>query len=168
MDHYFTSADPGEIADLDNGVHQGWSRTGLTFNVFAPSKSGRSGVPVCRFYGLPSAGLDSHFYTADQNECAGIPDTFHGAWQLESNDVFEVRMPTADGVCAPAFVPVYRLWNQRADSNHRFTKDLNVARDMKARGYYWEGWGLGVAMCAAVTALPSARRDGPSDGEPPH
>ena len=74
MDHYFMSAEPAEIADLDNGVHRGWSRTGLGFNVFAPSKSGGVGVAVCRFYGLPSAGLDSHFYTSDRNECASIPD----------------------------------------------------------------------------------------------
>jgi hypothetical protein len=67
---------------------------------------------------------------------------------LESTDVFDVRMPSADGACAPGFVPVYRLWNQRADSNHRFTTDVHVALSMKALGYYWEGSGIGVAMCA--------------------
>src|SRR5438105_6833711 len=81
---------------------------------YSPSKSGGVGVAVCRFYGLPSAGLDSHFYTSDRNECASIPDTFHGAWQVESTHVFDVRSPTVDGACAPGFVPVYRLWNQRA------------------------------------------------------
>jgi len=152
LDHYFVSADPSEIAALDNGAFPGWERTGLSFNVFAPGKAGGVGVPVCRFYGLPAAGLDSHFYTANQSESAGIPATFHGAWQLESTDVFDIRLPdTVTGACATGFVPVYRMWNQRADSNHRFTTDSAVAASMKARGYVSEGWGpgpLGVAMCA--------------------
>jgi hypothetical protein len=152
LDHYFISADPSEIAALDGGVFPGWERTGLTFNVFAPTKSGGVGVPVCRFYGLPSAGLDSHFYSANQTECASIPDIFHGAWQLEGTDVFDIRLPDlVTGACAPGFVPVYRLWNQRVDSNHRFTTDSSVAAAMKAKGYVSEGWGpgaLGVAMCA--------------------
>ena len=33
---------------------------------------------MCRFYGLPSAGLDSHFYTANAAECAQIPAKFVG------------------------------------------------------------------------------------------
>jgi hypothetical protein len=46
-------------------------------------------------------------------------------------------------------IPVYRLWNQRADSNHRYTTDATVRAQMIARGYVSEGYGpLGVAMCA--------------------
>lgn len=150
-DHYFITVDPREISDLDTGVHPGWTRTGKSIAVFAPGQSGGVGVAVCRFYGLPAAGLDSHFYTANQDECSAIPQKFHGAWVLESNDVFDVRMPdTATGACAGGFVPVYRLWNQRADSNHRFTTDFAVVRDMQARGYVLEGWGPDPAtsMCS--------------------
>lgn len=155
-DHYFITWIPDEIAALDNGVYPGWVRTGLTFNVFAPGESGGVGVSVCRFYGLPSAGLDSHFYTANADECAAIPTIFHGAWQLESADIFDIRLPDpVTGACAMGFVPVYRLWNQRSDSDHRFTTDYSVAVDMITRSYVSEGWGpgvgpngLGVAMCA--------------------
>ena len=43
---------------------------------------------------------------------------------------------------------MYRLWNQRADSNHRYTADRAQRDAMIARGYAAEGYGpLGVAMC---------------------
>ena len=47
-DHYFMSAAPAEIGDLDRGVHPGWSRTGLAFNARATAAVAFS--PVCRFY----------------------------------------------------------------------------------------------------------------------
>jgi hypothetical protein len=151
LDHYFLTSSPQEIADLDAGVHAGWQRTGQQFKVFSPGKSGGVGVPVCRFYGLPSFGLDSHFYTAFAGECAEIPAKFGGAWQLEDPDVFEVRLPaTADAFCPTGFDNVYRAWNQRRDSNHRFTTDLAVADQMVGRGYVLEGDGVSgrpVAMC---------------------
>jgi hypothetical protein len=102
LDHYFITSDVMEIADLDNGVHAGWIRTGQSFNVFAPAKSGGMGNPVCRFYGLPSAGLDSHFSTVDANECAAIPTKFNGAWTLESADAFDVAPPPTDFECPSA------------------------------------------------------------------
>jgi hypothetical protein len=150
LDHYFVSADQREIADLDLGRHPGWMRTGLSFTVLAPGESGGLGRPVCRYYGLPSAGLDSHFYSANAPECAGIPAAFHDAWQLEADDVFEVRLPDASG-CPMGFAPVYRLWNQRADSNHRYTTQPDVVQQMEQQGYVVEGWNSGpyapVAMC---------------------
>lgn len=147
LDHYFITVNPAEIADLDTGVHTGWTRTGLAFNVFAAMASGGAGSPVCRFYGLPSAGLDSHFYTVSADECAIIPSKFAGAWVLENGDAFEaVPAPVPDGDCATGFVPVFRLWNQRKDSNHRFTTDKDVALAMIAKGYFLEGV-RGVSMC---------------------
>jgi hypothetical protein len=45
---------------------------------------------------------------------------------------------------------VYRLWNGRSDSNHRYTTDPLTRVTMIARGYVAEGYGLyGVAFCAA-------------------
>ena len=151
LDHYFVSANPDEIADLDRGVHPGWSRSGLSFKVHAAGKSGGRGAAVCRFYGVPSAGIDSHFYSANQAECEALPTSFGGAWRQESIDVFEVRLPDLrTGACDSGFTPVFRLWNQRSDSNHRFTTDFDVARAMRDRGYFWEGYGGGVAMCAPL------------------
>lgn len=146
LDHYFVTVNPVEITDLVNGAHPGWTRTGLTFNVFAPAMSGGAGVPVCRFYGLPSAGLDSHFYTANPDECSIIPSKFAGAWTLESSDAFEAAPGVPNFGCEAGFVPMYRLWNQRKDSNHRFTTDANVAKLMQANGYVLEGVD-GISMC---------------------
>src|SRR5207245_2233297 len=61
LDHYFITANPKEISDLDTGVHPGWTRTGQTFNSYTIGSAGRDGRrPVCRAYGLPRAGIDSH------------------------------------------------------------------------------------------------------------
>ena len=148
-DHYFITTDAAEIASLDAGTSPGWSRTGKSFAVFAPGKSGGVGVPVCRFYGSPSAGLDSHFYTANADECSTLPSRFGGAWQLETSNAFEIRLPNERSECPAGFVPVYRLWNKRADSNHRFTTDLSVALQMRMKGWMFEAAvGDGASMCS--------------------
>jgi hypothetical protein len=74
------------------------------------------------------------------------------SWSLETTDAFDVRPPNAAGECAAGFIPVHRLWNKRADSNHRYTTDLAVRAAMIAKGYTSEGYGPdGVAMCAPAT-----------------
>ena len=70
LDHYFVTASTDEIAKLDAGVFVGWQRTGLNFDVFDPATPHTGASPVCRFYGSPAAGLDSHFYSASPAECA--------------------------------------------------------------------------------------------------
>ena len=146
LDHYFVTALPNEIAALDAKQFPGWERTGLSFNVY-PAGSGIAGsTPVCRFYGSPDAGLDSHFYSASPLECQQVLERFPLAWLLESYDVFEVFMPdTTTGACPAGSIPVYRAWNQRADSNHRYTTDPAVLQAMVAKGYAAEGYGQGPA-----------------------
>src|SRR6185369_7646365 len=39
--HYFITAIPGEIAQLDAGVFSGWARTGQAFDVYAGTGAGR-------------------------------------------------------------------------------------------------------------------------------
>ena len=51
--------------------------------------------------------------------------------------------PDLDFNGLPRLLPMYRLWNGRADSNHRFTTDPRIRDEMIARGYVSEG----VAMC---------------------
>jgi hypothetical protein len=47
-------------------------------------------------------------------------------------------------------IPVYRLWNGRADANHRYTTDKNVRDDMLSKGYIAEGYGPdAVSFCVA-------------------
>ena len=46
-------------------------------------------------------------------------------------------------------VPLYRLWSQRADSNHRYTIDSDVRDNMVNAGWLVEGNGPDLAsMCA--------------------
>src|SRR5438132_5540428 len=136
LDHYFVTANAGEIAALDGGQFPGWQRTSLSFKVLDPATAVPGAVPVCRFYGRPEAGLDSHFYSASTTECAQVKQRFPGIWILESDNVFLVRLPDpVSGQCGSGSVPIYRTWNARADDNHRYTTDATVQRAMVAKGW---------------------------------
>jgi len=152
LDHYFVTALADEIAKLDAGSIAGWQRTGQHFTVFDPATPFAGASPVCRFYGLPAAGLDSHFYSASPAECAAVRQRFPGVWFEETDNAFGIFLPdTVTGECPAASVPVYRAWNGRIDSNHRFTTDPATLRAMVAQGYTAEGYGptaMPVAMCA--------------------
>ena len=156
LDHYFITASASDKQLLDSGVFAGWQRTGLSFKVLDPATTVPGISPVCRFYGVPAAGLDSHFYSASPAECNDVLQRFPGEWILESSDVFEVGLPDpTTGACASGTVPIYRAWNHRSDANHRYTTDPNVELAMIARGYIAEGYGpppLPVAMCSPGTA----------------
>jgi hypothetical protein len=150
--HYFMTADPGEIDALDSGLFPGWRRTGQTIGVYnsaTPLSSGLS--PVCRFYGRPEAGLDSHFFSASPAECQAVIDHFSNAWIYESGDVFVVGLPNLmDGSCPAGFVPVYRLYNNRPDANHAYiTSFVNRQILVSQLGWIPEGYGPdAVAMCS--------------------
>jgi hypothetical protein len=62
-----------------------------------------------------------------------------------------VMMPDRGGACWPPMQRVYRLWSNRADSNHRFTTDPAIVAQMKAQGWVQEGSGPGFAiMCVPI------------------
>ncbi len=152
VDHYFITADPSEVDALDSGTFRGWRRTGQTIGVYTSSAPLTDDLsPVCRFYGKPEAGLDSHFFSASPAECQAVIDRFSNAWILESANVFIVGLPNVnDGSCPAAFVPVYRVYNNRADVNHRYTTSL-VVRDLMVSALGWVAEGYGpdaVAMCS--------------------
>jgi hypothetical protein len=74
FDHYFLSVDPAEIDALDTGYFTGWTRTGQSIRVFVAGSYNDAPVrPVCRHYGLPSAGLDSHFRPAPPGSRGRLP-----------------------------------------------------------------------------------------------
>ncbi len=150
VDHYFVTAATAEIAALDTGVLAGWLRTGLGFDVWPPDTATQAGrTPVCRFYGRPEAGLDSHFYSASPAECAAVAQRFGDHWLRESDDVFAVApADPVSGACAAGTVPVYRMYDDRADANHRYTTSPSVAAAMRAAGWVPEGYGpSAVAFC---------------------
>lgn len=153
LDHYFISANPIEVQVVDSGVFKGWERTGQMFYVHGSRIAAPSDhVPVCRFYIPPDS--DSHFFSASPAECDALnqqPNRDAGVIKV-SDSAFFVALPDADtGTCPANTLPVYRLWNRRPDSNHRYTTDRAVRDQMIARGYAAEGYGPdGVAMCAAT------------------
>jgi len=155
LDHFFVSDLQPDIDALDSGRIAGWARTGQSFNVFPSQASGGAGVnPVCRFYIPPEHG-NSHFFSASPAECSDIlqktmSDPNYSGYIYETPSAFFVALPdTTAGACPAGTIPVYRLWNQRADSNHRYTTDLAIKAQMIAKGYVAEGYGPdAVIMCA--------------------
>lgn len=121
--------------------------------------------PLCRFYIPPGSG-DSHFLSAFATECEGVRSRFP-TFVLETEAAFYAVLPDSEtGECPRVteqwgtvfqLVPVYRLWNGRADSNHRYTVDPAVRTAMVDMGYIPEGYGpKGAAFCVpAGSALLS-------------
>jgi hypothetical protein len=146
--HYFMTSDPHEMQLLDNGTMKGWARTGAVFSAFADGTLSIS--PVCRLYGKPQAGLDSHFYSASPAECSDTLARFPNAWVFETDRAFNAVLPnTTTGTCATG-VPLYRVFNNRADANHRYLLTQAAVQEMLQQGWVREGYGPdGVAMCVA-------------------
>lgn len=143
LDHYFMTADKAEMDALDVRKFEGWQRTAISFNVVVPNAStGGMAIPVCRYYGSPAYGLDSHFYSASPDECAAVHSKWPDQWLLESTNVFQVYMPDwTSGACPAGTLPVYRTWNGRMDSNHRYAMDPRVQSMMMGKGGTAEGYG---------------------------
>jgi len=142
LGHYFLTAFPEEAAALDAGAFGGaWKRTGFGFAVAPPADTGA--VDVCRFFGTPHVGPNTHFYTGNAQECAALQG--NALWTYEGT-AFRMRMPASDSCAAPLH-PVYRLYNNPstlAAVNHRFTTDGATYSAMREAGWLGEG----VAFCA--------------------
>ena len=166
LDHYFLTATPSEMDAIAHGsAGPGWVRTGWTFQAYPVGETGAGyspgcvgvnntcGVPVARFYGKPG-GPNSHFYTADPAEAAGL-EVAQSEWQLERNE-FDIDVPDGRdgaGSCPSGLVPVYRLYNNgfalHVDGNHRYVTDAGERAKMRARGWLDEG----VRFCAYGASL---------------
>lgn len=150
LDHYFMTSSPNEIAGVDANP-LGWLRTGETFGDWTPANL-PGAAHVCRFYGDPVIGPNSHFYTAEDFECQGLIALQAGAppgvpvWHLEAKP-FDIAIP-ASGTCPENLQPVYRVFNGPASNghgpNHRYTTDPAVYAAMQAKGWIPEG----VHFCA--------------------
>jgi hypothetical protein len=152
LGHYFMTLDADEIASIDAGkAGPGWVRTGFFFGAYPspPPANGSCdgapaeqclGSPVYRFYGTPGLGPNSHFFTADPAEAAGLDRPGTG-WSLERKE-FSIPVPDASGQCPSGLAPVYRLYNMRwmfNDSNHRYVTSPAERARMQAMGWFDEG-----------------------------
>ena len=151
FDHYFITPVATEIALLDalTPPYQEWSRTGYSFNVYAPGTAPAGSVAICRFFNDHYAPKSSHFYAPHGLGCeatlAQFPD-----WKLEDDKLFNAMLPDAtDGTCPSETIPVYRLYNNGMGNapSHRFVTSLTERQNMISKGYVAEGYGIGVGMC---------------------
>ena len=152
LDHYFITADDDEKNFVRNGgAGAGWVETGQGFPAWAPSVTKESAF-VCRFYGDPVKGPNSHFYSASTDECRFLlglqvrqPDD-QPKWHSEGYS-FKVSTPDDNQRCASGLRPVHRAYNngfaRGADSNHRFVLDKSQLGALFAQGWKDEG----VAFC---------------------
>ena len=146
FDHYFMSSRQADIQALDTGIFPGCARTDNTFAAYSQSLPGVN--PVCRFY-LPPAYGDSHFYSASPAECAAVQARYP-FFDFESPALFYIVLPDQlTGACPAATLPVYRVWDNRADTNHRYITSRATRDQMVAAGWLAEGYGNdAVIMCA--------------------
>jgi len=154
---YFLTADEAERSQaLNNGVgfiidegFNAWPAEGP-----APSTA----KPVCSFvadtYGYHI--YESHFYTADEEECNFL-QSFDSGWEYEGI-AFQALVPV-DGSCPTGTTPVWRLYNNeghRNNSNHRYVTSQESYKALIANKRLWtrppedaENWiGEGVAFCS--------------------
>ena len=144
LDHFFYTVDASEIAGLDSGSGaRGWKRTGKTFDVLvAPGcPFSRQEQAAYRFFGKPGVGPSSHVFTVDREECRVVDRS--GAWLYEGSPFWATPANSAGGCTHADEISLHRLWKPFGDSNHRFTTELAVVGEMKAKGWVHEG----VAMC---------------------
>ncbi len=146
LNHYFITASAAEAAVIDQGgAGPGWVRTGKTFAAYPSAAEASAGaVPVCRFYGTPGKGPNSHFYTAHVSECEGVKQD--PGWTYEGL-AFYIQVPSG-GSCPAGTQAVSRNYNQRwqqNDSNHRYSTDQAIYNQMIAAGWSAEG----IVFCAA-------------------
>lgn len=143
--HYFSTSLQGEIDALERGAFKGWKRSTGAIVVWPTSADGPPGtVPVCRFF---SARYTSHFYTADPGECESVIARWPDVWTLETREAFHVLTPDkVTGACQPGMQPVYRMYNNRPDPNHRYITDRALRDRMTGAGWLAEGYGPDAVM----------------------
>jgi murein DD-endopeptidase MepM/ murein hydrolase activator NlpD len=142
LDHYFMTAFTDEEAKLDAGTPiAGWKRTGESFPANSASAPGMA--TVCRFFGTPGLGVNSHFYTAFDFECAAVKQL--AGWIFEAN-AFYIAADVAQ--CPASTRPVYRLYNNGmgGQPNHRYTTSWPVISEMQSEGWLLEG----IVFCAPL------------------
>ncbi len=130
-----------------------WSRTGKSF------LSGGY-VGACRFYGGNNGGPNTHFYSADNQECDALRNvptlayegqTFAVNLPLPAKTAVQ-QVPGALRDCPTASQPLFRVYNNAVNSggrfvsNHRYLTDRADVMATVAQGWVDEGH----VMCVPV------------------
>jgi len=130
LDHYFITWHADEIAALDAGTAiKGWSRTGKTFDAFVSAQPGSSAI--C--YYIPPVQGDSHFLGRGTAECNATGRN-NPAFVLEDPAFMHLNLPVA-GTCPANMQPVYRVFSNRPDANHRYMTERALRDQMVAQGW---------------------------------
>ena len=136
---YFITSDSREIDLLDAGaLGPDWSRTGASFRAWPTDHAPDGALPVCRFFGTPGVGPNSHFYTAYEYECVIVRTNPN--W-IEEGVTFRARLPI-QGACDSGDTTVLRLWKANETvvaSRHRYVVDRALADQMQRDGWVLEG-----------------------------
>lgn len=115
-----------------------------SFKTYPVAQAGTTGV--CRFYIPPDKG-NSHFFGRGATECVSTGQR-NPTFVLEDSQYMQMFLPVA-GVCPANTTPVYRVFSNRRDANHRYMTDRALRDAMVTRGWLAEGDGPDlVVMCA--------------------
>ncbi len=166
-DHYFMTDRLDEVRLLVSGAIGGWRPTGKALYMYS-RQLGSQFFPVCRYL-LQRPESVSHFFSALPDECAVVANDSSNI--LETPSAFHGGLPDSSGACiADATVyfsngsswygkvgaEIYRLWNGKAETNHRYVTSTAERDSMIARGWISEGYGVeGVALCGYWIDPPS-------------
>ena len=136
---YFYAVLASDKAVLDS--IPAWQRSGKSF------KSGGY-VSACRFYGGKNGGPNTHFYSADDKECAALKAIPQLSYEGQT---FAVNLPLPGAAvigvkpCPIDSKPLYRVYNNasasnsRFVSNHRYLTERADVATVVAQGWVDEG-----------------------------
>ena len=155
---FFYSSDAAEQIAVDVGSAGAFFRSGRTF-------AAGGSTPVCRFYGSVTPGPNSHFFTVDAAECAGLKaaqavptPAATPQWNFEGNGfntTVVTQTPADPGdqasaarTCPAGTTMVLRAYNNAFpaiggknpwDSNHRYVRSQADVNTMVGLGWKDEG-----------------------------
>lgn len=158
LDQFFITSNSDEMRALDDGSTRDWWRTGAVFVAMPASRTASmaTGDAVCRYYGRPETGNNSHFLSASREECDAVGVKFATSWQFETAEAFRAFLPDLlTGACPADTIPVYRGFNNLPNPNHRYSLSKALIQSMSTylgndRRVPWIAEGYGpdqVAMC---------------------
>ncbi|MDX2218323.1 MAG: DUF1800 domain-containing protein [Burkholderiales bacterium] len=146
--HYFITADPGEIAFMDASPN--WRRSGASFRVWPTAADAPAGAVAACLFTAPTVSADIRFYSVDAGECSFLMTldfTQYGGLQFYA-------LPPTNGACSDDTQPIRRGFfnNGQGNINFRYSTTLSAAQDSLDRGWADNG----VALCVPGTS--TARR----------